>query len=285
MKLTLRQADLAIKKALQGYYAPEEIRSLSVLILTHCTHTTPLALHSNPDQPVSSSALTQINKIIDGLKNYKPIQYMTGNTQFYGLTLKINEYVLIPRPETEELVHWILQDYSGRNYLRVLDIGTGSGNIALALAKNLPSADIWATDNSAPALHLAKENAGKLCLLVHFVFSDILHAGNYSLPGQFDIIVSNPPYIPESEKECLPVNVANFEPPQALFVPDDDPLIFYRKILSFAQLKLKQGGAVYVEIHENFGEEVAELFRHEGFMNVELRKDINDKNRMVKANI
>lgn len=285
MKVTLRQADHFIRKELQGIYPPEEIRSLSLLVLTHCTGIQPVEMHSNPDQPVSETALAQINKIIDGLKIYKPVQYMTGTTQFYGLPLKVNEDVLIPRPETEELVHWILGDYSGTSFLRILDIGTGSGNIALALAKNLVSADVWATDNSAPALHLAKENARENGLMVHFVFSDILHAGSYSLPGQFDIIVSNPPYIPESEKDSLPRNVANFEPSQALFVPDDDPLLFYRKIISFAQIKLKQGGAVYVEIHENFGHEVTALFRKEGFLNVEIRKDINEKNRMVKASL
>jgi len=285
MKMNLRQADLLIRKELQGIYPPEEIRSLSLLVLTHCAGIPPVDIHSNPDQPVSESALAQINKIIDGLKIYKPVQYMMGTTQFYGLQLKVNEDVLIPRPETEELVHWILSDYSGTSFLRILDIGTGSGNIALALAKNLVSADVWATDNSAPALHLAKENARENGLMVHFVFSDILHAGSYSLPGQFDVIVSNPPYIPESEKNSLPRNVADFEPQQALFVPDDDPLIFYRKIISFAQIKLKQGGAVYVETHENFACEVADLFRKEGFLTAEIREDINEKNRMVKASL
>lgn len=283
--MTLHQEDLLIKKELQGIYPPEEIRSLSLLVLTHCAGIQPVKIHSNPDQPLSESALAQINKIIDGLKVHKPVQYMIGTTQFYGLQLKVNEDVLIPRPETEELVHWILSDYSRTNFLRILDIGTGSGNIALALAKNLASADVWATDNSAPALHLAKENALKNGLMVHFVFSDILHAGSYSLPGQYDIIVSNPPYIPESEKNSLPRNVSDFEPHQALFVPDHDPLIFYRKILSFAQIKLKQGGAVYVETHENFAHQVADLFRKEGFFNAEVRKDINEKNRMVKANL
>jgi len=281
--MTVKQTSEWIGKELKRQYPSEEIIGLTRLIFQHSAGIDSHSVHTKPDLFLSETVTLQIKQILDGLKTYKPIQYMIGSTEFYGLNLKVNGDVLIPRPETEELVDWIIKDHTGKQGMRVLDIGTGSGNIAVALAKNLPGADVWATDVSTPALRIAKENARDQGLMIHFLFSDIMHAGAYSLPGHFDIIASNPPYIPEHEKAELPSNVAGFEPSQALFVDDEDPIFYYRKIFAFAQIKLKLPGALYVEVHEKYGKEVADFFRQEKCSSVELRKDINGKDRMIKA--
>lgn len=283
MQLTLFQLQQLFRQDLGDLYPPEEVRSLTQLVLEHYTGLDRTRMHADPDFVLSGDTLLQIKEILEGLKNYKPVQYMLGQTEFYGLPFRVGADALIPRPETEELVDWIVREWKGRTGLRVLDIGTGTGNIAVSLAKSLVGAELWATDVSATTLRLAKENARDNSCMIHFLFSDILHASGASLPGAFDLIVSNPPYIPLSEKLQLPRNVEEHEPSLALFVEDEDPVLFYRRIANFGRLKLKQGGAVYVEIHEKFGQEVMQAFRMEGFAETELREDINGKPRMVKA--
>jgi release factor glutamine methyltransferase len=283
MGITVFQLNRQFREDLEGSYPPEEIRSISMLVLQHFTGLSRTQLHTDPEYQIPEKTALQINEIIVGLKNQKPVQYMLGQTEFYGLQIKINADALIPRPETEELVDWIVKDCSGRTGLRVLDIGTGSGNIAISLSKNLNGPEVWATDVSASSLRLAKDNARNNSCLIHFLFSDILHATSASLPGMFDIIVSNPPYIPLSERSLLSKNVEGFEPSLALFVDDDDPILFYRRIASFGKLKLKQNGIIYVEVHEKYANEVKKMFKEEGYHDTELRMDINSKPRMVRA--
>ncbi len=222
-------------------------------------------------------------KIAAEISTSKPIQYILGTADFYDLELFVGKGVLIPRPETEELVRWIVDDNDElrkTNY-KILDIGTGSGAIAIALAKNLPSAQVTGVDVSDEALKYARRNNEKYAAGVEFVQGDI-----FELEGmgeKFDIIASNPPYIPEAERRQMHDNVTKWEPSGSLFVPDNDPLLFYRAIARFARHALKENGSLYFEIHEKMGPQVAELLKNEGLKNIELREDINSKPRMVKC--
>lgn len=214
------------------------------------------------------------------LKKHKPFQYVIGETEFYGMKFFVNENVLIPRPETEELIEWILNDASN-SQLKIIDIGTGSGCIPVVLKKQMPAAEIYALDFSEKALNLAKINADYHQTEIHFLQDDFLNMHFDSLP-EFDIIVSNPPYISENEKSGMDANVVKFEPHAALFVPDDHALIFYERIIEFAQQKLKSNGNIYVEINQNLAHETEELFQN-NFKNTVLKKDISGNFRMIKS--
>ncbi len=214
----------------------------------------------------------------------EPLQYVLGWTEFCGCRLGVTKSVLIPRPETEELVGWICRDHaiSGEG-LRILDIGTGSGAIAIALGRLLPGARITALDISADALSVAAANAARNGVEVDFVKADILDPADNFAAGGYDVIVSNPPYIPISERAEMSPNVKDHEPAAALFVSDGDPLVFYRGIGLRAMKWLRPEGALYFEVHENYAAQVCELLREQGFSDVEWRGDINDKPRMVKC--
>lgn len=214
------------------------------------------------------------------LKNHRPIQYVIGETEFYGLKFFVNENVLIPRPETEELIEWILADqpnFKGK----ILDIGTGSGCIPITLKSKLPNAEIHALDFSEEALKMAEINAGFHQTEIKFHQINFLEFESESVP-KFNLIVSNPPYIAELEMNSMNENVLKFEPHSALFVSDSDPLIFYRKIAEFAKTNLTENGCVYVEINQNLGKETADLFSNY-FQKVELKKDISQNDRMIKC--
>lgn len=214
------------------------------------------------------------------LKTHKPFQYVLGETEFYGLKFFVNENVLIPRPETEELVEWILQDNPNFNG-KIIDIGTGSGCIPITLKKHLHSAEISALDFSEKVLEVTKNNAGFHQIEIEFIHADFLKM-DFSALTNFDIIVSNPPYIAQSEKNSMDKNVTEFEPASALFVPDDDTLIFYERIVEFAQENLNPNGKIYVEINQNLAKETEVLFQNH-FNFVELKKDISGNYRMLKA--
>ena len=233
------------------------------------------------DNKISSVEFEEIKKIVQRLKNFEPIQYIFGETEFYGLNIKVNQSVLIPRPETEELVDWIVRNKPERN-CNILDIGTGSGCIALALKQNLPESKVSATDVSENALKVARQNANHNGLEVTFILQDILNPTN-SLADSFDIIVSNPPYVREMEKKEMQKNVLNFEPELALFVNDEDPLVFYNAVSRFALNKLKPFGRIYFEINENLGQETYQLLKNFGFSEIEIKKDINGRERMICA--
>jgi release factor glutamine methyltransferase len=222
-----------------------------------------------------------INQFIERINVHEPLQYILGKTWFYGLPFHVRSGVLIPRPETEELVDLIIKDHKGKEGLNILDIGTGSGCIAVSLAANMPSCSISAMDISADALQIASENAVLNKVSVQFIQHDI--SQDWKGEEHFDIIVSNPPYIERPETELMRQNVLKFEPDLALFAPESDPLFFYRKILEFAVLHLNSNGRIYFEINERFGEETKVLMEKFGFQQVDILKDLNGKDRMVKG--
>ena len=223
---------------------------------------------------------TQLQGIIDRLLQGEPLQYIEGRAPFCGLEFAVNPSVLIPRPETAELVDWIASDHVTRQP-RILDLGTGSGCIAIALSKQLPQATIEACDISAEALNIAKENARMNEAPVSFFTHDILDLGT-PLPHSYDILVSNPPYIRQSEAADMSIQVTEWEPHTALFVPDDDALRFYRAIAELGQTEaLRPGGNIYVEINQALGKETVALFKAYGYQDVELRKDIYGNERMI----
>jgi len=215
------------------------------------------------------------------LKN-EPVQYILGQADFYGLKLKVSPAVLIPRPETEELVYWILEN-KGIENPTILDIGTGSGCIPITLKKKMPQAKISAIDVSPTALDIARTNAALNKTKVSFILTDILEERLWSMLASFDIIVSNPPYIPQDERKLMPKQVLNYEPDLALFVENEQPLIFYIKIGQFALQHLNKGGQLYYECNEFNAKEVVELLEKMGFSKVELEKDLEGKERMIRA--
>jgi len=227
------------------------------------------------DKDITSDISDKLNQIIADLKTNKPIQHIIGETEFYGLKFKVNEYTLIPRPETEELVQWILQ----HEFTSALDIGTGSGCIPIALKKN-KDAEISAIDVSESALLVAKENAKINEVEINFLLQDILKTT--TLP-KVDVIISNPPYVLDKEKELMLANVLDNEPHLALFVPNNNPLLFYKKIADIAFTSLPKNGLLFFEINERFGKETVAMLSVIGFVDIELKKDINDKDRMIKA--
>jgi len=235
----------------------------------------------NHEQVLSSNTIEKIDQIVSELKLNKPIQYILGQTEFFNLNFHIASGVLIPRPETEELVDWIISE-NKNGFYRILDIGTGSGVIAIALSKNMPGSNVTATDISNDALIITRENCKLNNVEIQLINHNILNH-NENLNNTFDIIVSNPPYITEKEKELMHPNVLDYEPTLALFVSDDDPLLFYRHIIEFALVHLNSGGKIYFEINELFGNEVALLLEEKNFSEIILKKDINNKDRMIKA--
>ena len=239
-----------------------------------------LALH--PDLTFSDNEIKVWNSILEQLKQEIPVQYLLGKTSFYGLDFEVNADVLIPRPETEELVDWIIKSIrilQNSKSLKILDIGTGSGCIAISLAKNIPNAEVFAIDVSEKALATAQKNAAINKVEVTFIHKNILETAD--LEQQFDIIVSNPPYVRNLEKQEIKKNVLDNEPHLALFVEDNDALIFYRKIAELAQKNLSENGQLFFEINQYLGKEMIDLLEKMNFKNIELRKDIYGNDRMI----
>jgi release factor glutamine methyltransferase len=270
-----------IQSELQGLYPDNEIRSFSLLIIEKLTGFSRTQIILNKNTHFFDEQRQVIDSFIEKLKKNVPIQYILGETEFYGLMFTVNESVLIPRPETEELVDWIRTENDTKAKLQMLDIGTGSGCIAISLKHEFPNADVDAFDISGKALEAAKVNAKRNDVSVKFSKVDILNSDEFL--QQWDIIVSNPPYIPELEKVDIQPNVLDYEPHLALFVPDNDPLLFYRRIAEMAMKQLNPGGKLYFEIHRAAGEACLQLLIELGFTDVELRKDISGNDRMVRA--
>ena len=273
-----------IRNSLETIYPPEEIRSLTQWILEKVCN---LSRHQQilcKDKQLSHTEKQTIRTIVQRLQLSEPIQYIFGETEFCGIPFKVSPSVLIPRPETEELVHSIIQEQTA-THLCILDIGTGSGCIAVTLAKRLTGARVYALDISEEALTIAKQNAQQNDASVQFVQADILAPVNpedISLP-LFDLIVSNPPYVTMREKAALKPNVSAYEPHAALFVPDDDPVIFYRRIVELSCDLLTANGLLYFEINALFGEKIGRILRQKGYREIELRKDLSGKERFIKA--
>lgn len=272
---------------LTGIYGAEEAASIAWLTISFVCKISRSAYLNVKHEDISEIELSAFQKILIDLKKGIPIQYVLGETEFYGSVFKVNPSVLIPRPETEELVDWVLKDIKTlTNYftpLKILDIGTGSGCIPITIKKYLPDSEIFAMDISESALITAQENAIQNQVDIHFSQNDILNADSSDI--KYTIIISNPPYVTISEKKNMHVNVVDHEPHSALFVPDDDALIFYNAIADYAIIHLHKGGFLYLEINENLGSQTLALLGTKGFKNLELRKDLRDKDRMIKASL
>jgi release factor glutamine methyltransferase len=268
------------------FYDEMEAESFFYLILENQRQLRRIDLALNIDLQFSKKEILIWDAILDKLKLEIPIQYILGTTQFYGLEFNVNENVLIPRPETEELVELIISSAVNMQKfknIKILDIGTGSGCIAISLAKNIPNAEVSAIDISNKALATAKENAGLNKVDVAFIQKNILETND--LEQQFDIIVSNPPYVRNLEKSEIKPNVLANEPHLALFVEDNDALIFFRKIAELATKNLSSEGKLFFEINQYHGKETVELLEKMHFKNIELRKDIYGNDRMIACNI
>jgi len=270
----------SIRKELSEIYNNQEIDSLVTLIFEKLKGYSRTQLYLADDEVLSENERNSILKIVDRLKNNEPIQYILGSTEFYGLEFLCVPGVLIPRPETEELVDWIIKENHLSNPT-IIDMGTGTGCIAVSLQKNIPGSTVFACDISPVCLETAADNAKRNNAKVAVFEYDILTNRPVIDFRAFDIIVSNPPYVRESEKVLMEKNVTDFEPELALFVADQDPLIFYERIADFAQLKLNARGKLYFEINEAFGDQCCQMLEKKGFAHIELRKDINGKNRMI----
>lgn len=288
---------------LSPIYDEAEVESFFYLILEDKRKLKRIDLALQNDLGFSENEIQNWNIIVEQLKQEIPIQYILGETNFYALNFEVNENVLIPRPETEELVDWIVESeklevrsqklgVAGEN-LKVLDIGTGSGCIAISLAKNLQNFQVFAIDISEKAIETAERNADKNNVSIHFIKTDILKCNdlnelrttNNQLPIKYDIIVSNPPYVRNLEKAEIKKNVLDNEPHLALFVDDNDALIFYKKIAELALKNLSKKGKLYFEINQYLGKETVELLTKMNFKNIELRKDIYGNDRMIRCEI
>ncbi len=270
-----------IEEELSGLYPKNEVRSLACILFKFICGLSFTDLVVQKDEKIPEIKLKQIKQVVKRLKQHEPIQYIIGETEFYGLKLTVNPAVLIPRPETEELVEWVLMSGIDKD-ARVFDIGTGSGCIPIAIKKNAPELEVEAIDISEKAIEVARGNAKKNGVDVSFMVYDVSRWRERQW-GKFDIIISNPPYVRELEKQYMNTNILNFEPHQALFVADTDPLKFYKIISDFAMSNLKKEGSLFFEINEAFGQEASEMLVRKGFLNVELKKDLSGKDRMIKA--
>ncbi|RXJ50739.1 peptide chain release factor N(5)-glutamine methyltransferase [Gelidibacter gilvus] len=271
--------------ALKEEYPETEIRSFFNLLSECFLKMKPVEVSMNLYAPISGKKTEKFENAITRLKNQEPIQYIIGSTEFYGLPFKVTESTLIPRPETEELVQWVLDSSASKmENFTILDIGTGTGCIAISLAKNRPHATVFAVDISGKALTVAKTNAKLNKVDVEFMELDILNWNSEFENLEFDIIVSNPPYVRTLEKSQMSDNVLRHEPSLALFVTDDDPLIFYKKIAEFSTAHLKRNGQLFFEINQYLGAEMVQLLENFDYRDVELKKDIFGNARMVAAN-
>lgn len=270
-----------IKSELADLLPETEIQAITRIILESVCSWSFSEQLTRANETMDKEKVGQITAIVHRLKKSEPIQYVLGETEFFGLKMKVNPAVLIPRPETEELVEWVCNSTLPENP-KILDVGTGSGCIALALKKNLKDAEISAVDFSEKALDVARQNAGLNNLKVEFLRADILNWEKYDWDF-FDVIVSNPPYVRVSEKKLMQKNVLDFEPGMALFVSDEDPLVFYREIARFAQKFLAEKGFLFFEINESLSDPLIKMLQQNNFTDVQLQKDLQGKNRMIRC--
>ena len=282
---TVKDVFTKYRTALQPLYDAQEADAIVLTVLKEVTGQSNAYLKAFPEYEITADIQTKLRQILDQLITGKPLQYVLGHTEFYGLPFKVNPSVLIPRPETEELVDWVLNSNLPPSAINILDIGTGSGCIAISLKKNLPNAPVWAMDLSATALKTAKENAELNSVKVNFIEADVLNSTQTFnlLPSTFNLLISNPPYVTPTDKQLMHTNVTDFEPHTALFVSQEDPLLFYKAIADLAIEKLVKGGLLFFEINESYGNEMLSMLTNKGFKEIELRKDMSGRDRMIKA--
>ena len=280
--MKLSQLKINFTTVLQGVYDKEEVHCFFYILCDFFLQYSRFEVSMALDTIVSAKNITAFDMALLRLKKQEPIQYILGCTAFYGLTFKVNEHTLIPRPETEELVDWVLSNLHDQDsVLDILDIGTGSGCIAISLAKNIPTARVSGIDISEKTLEVAQGNAVKNQVLVSFCKKDILKTT--ALKNKYDVMVSNPPYVRQLEKKAMNANVLDYEPGVALFVPNEDPLLFYRKIAQLAMVSLQTRGWLYFEINEYLSKEMDVLLKDIGFANIEIKKDFREVPRMIKC--
>jgi release factor glutamine methyltransferase len=283
---TIKDVFALFKQRLSVVYELNEIEALTLLIINEISDLSKAQIKAFPEKEITIGQAERLNTILIRLQTGEPVQYILGHTEFYGLPFKVNPSVLIPRPETEELVEWVLTSIDSSSLINsnILDIGTGSGCIAISLKKNLPNTLVSAIDISTGALETAKQNADLNKVKVDFIEDDILNSKLDIKHSKFNIIISNPPYVTLYDKTQMHTNVTDFEPHSALFVPEDDPLIFYKAIADFALAHLTASGLLFLEINESLGNETVELLQVKGFRDIELRKDMSGRDRMIRAN-
>ena len=299
--MTLKELKQHFLTTLNSIYPKDEIESFYFILIEHLLKLKRIDIALAPQKELTAMEERFLRYGLEKLQQEIPIQYVTGTTEFFGFPFNVDESVLIPRPETEELVNWILQSTNNQQPTTILDIGTGSGCIAIALAKNLPHVKVFALDVSQEALNIAKQNAELNKVDIQFIREDILSLSSIVIASKakqstfsktqtlrkdelkFDIIVSNPPYVRVLEKQEIKKNVLDNEPHLALFVDDNNPLLFYDKIADFAKENLKPNGELFFEINQYLGKETVALLKNKGFKNIVLRKDIFENDRMIRA--
>lgn len=281
-KVTVGEMVRRLTDELAPRYGIGEAKAMTRLVFHYLKGWSQTDLVINADRPVSDYLLEKIESITGRLSAGEPLQYVLGEARFYGMNMKVNPNVLIPRPETEELVDLIVKE-NRQSDLRVLDVGTGSGAIAIALARNLKFPEITAIDVSGAALEVARENARLLNARINFIRCDIFNW--QPADDSLDIIVSNPPYIAEHEKSGMESNVLDYEPREALFVPDDDPLVYYRRIAQIGRSALAPGGLIYFEINPLYADRLVEMMRSEGYAEVAVSYDISHRKRFLCARL
>ena len=284
--MTIQLAQQQTLVQLKMLYDEREAANITDWVMEHITGKKKTDRLMDKQQILPAPQIVKLDSILQELATYKPIQYVLGEAWFAGMKFYVNEHTLIPRPETEELVDWIREESQkilDAGY-SILDIGTGSGCIPIALKKKLPLLSVTSIDVSKDALEVAQQNANTLQADISFLNIDFLDESNWNQLPVVDIIVSNPPYIKQSEQDSMAKNVLDFEPAIALFVPDEDALLFYRKIAVFGKKHLSKQGCIFLEINETLGKDVVELYENAGYI-VELKKDLQGKDRMVKVNL
>ena len=281
--MTIREANSRLLFQLYHLYDNREAANIADLVMENITGWKRIDRVVNSKVKLSAPQEALLDEYTAKLLTHMPVQYVLHEAWFLDMKLYVDENVLIPRPETEELVQWIVDAFAnqGTAPLTILDIGTGSGCIPVALKKKLPAANVYACDISAGALAVAKKNAAALGADLHFIEADILNDADWPLLPQCDVIVSNPPYIPLKEKSQMAANVVAHEPALALFVGNDDPLIFYRAIAKFGKEKLNSNGNIFAEVHEDLAQQAAEVFKD--YSSIEIRRDMQGKERMVRG--
>jgi release factor glutamine methyltransferase len=281
---TVQDAFNTFKQTLASVYDVLEADAVTTLVLSELTGNSKAKLKAFPETALTNENSKKLTIILDQLKTGEPVQYILGHTEFYGLSFDVNPNVLIPRPETEELVSWIIES-AVSPAVNILDIGTGSGCIAITLKHELKQSTVSAIDISTGALETAKGNAVLNNVEINFIHADILSYESIVIDEKLDIIVSNPPYVTETDKRQMHANVTDFEPHSALFVPEENPLLFYKVIADFAAKNLKPNGLLFFEINESYGKETIELLNNKYFNNIELRKDMSGRDRLIKATL
>jgi release factor glutamine methyltransferase len=279
--MQLKSLQIFFQNGLLGYYPQEEINAFFYRVCEHHLKLKRIEVHLKADAIITTQNFEYFEDVICRLLTYEPIQYILGTTSFFGLDFKVDPNVLIPRPETEELVAWILKHANTKPPLKILDIGTGTGCIGISLAKHLPNAEVYALDVSPKTLEIAQFNAQQNDVKLNIIQANVLEWKPTDF--SFDLIVSNPPYVRQSEKELMAPNVLEYEPHLALFVENNNPLVFYEAIVALSTEALKKNGVLYFEINEYLADETKALFSSDNFEDVQLKTDIFGKNRMMRA--